>query len=539
MGGGLLQLSAYGSQNEYLNGNPQMTFFRIVYKRLTNFSMESIKQSMEGPNELDVNNKIKLQCKIPRNADLISKVYFTFNLPDIYSGYNPDSGLCYKFQWIKNIGTNIVEHAEIIIGGQLIDRQYGEWLNVWSELNVSDSKKDSYNYLIGNTSDMYDPENYPGNNGVYPTSTLDDSLTEDPEYGGIDYLMINNTYERCASIRGRRIYVPLRFWFCQNSGLALPLIALQYHEIYINLELKPVSSLYTIIDTNSDSVNYGLRIQPNSLNENEAINSFLLPGSVDDLYSNLTNNTNNTYSGWGLDPSLEINYIFLDAPERKKFAKVTHEFLITQVTRNQFMGVVGSKSLDLILQHPVKNLIWTTKRNDMESFNIYNNYTNWFDEDIDPHTMAWVNQIYNINNQAGLDDEIVKNKIPSKSTAKYFYKNILKNAKLLFDGKDRISTKDNIYFNYLEPYNTALISPKEGIYCYSFELDNYKFQPSGSCNMSRIKKVTLEIETNMTEKKFSLNENLQYQYLFDINVYAINYNILRVMAGMGGLSFSS
>ena len=100
-------------------------------------------------------------------------------------------------------------------------------------------------------------------------------------------------------------------------------------------------------------------------------------------------------------------------------------------------------------------------------------------------------------------------------TGKFYYKNILKNAKLLFDGKDRISTKDNIYFNYLEPYNSSLACPKNGIYSYSFSLDNYKFQPSGSCNMSRIKKVTLEVETNETEKKFNLNENLQYQYLLN------------------------
>lgn len=537
MGGGLLQLSAYGTQNEYLNGNPQMTFFKIVYKRFTNFSMESIRHNLEGPNELDLNNKIKLQCKVPRNADLLSKVYFTFNLPDIYSGYNPVSGLSYKFQWIKNIGTNIIEHTDLIIGGQLIDRQYSEWLNVWSELNVPDSQKNGYNQLIGNTPDMYDPENYPGNNGIYPTSTLDDTLTEDPEYSGIDYLMLNNPYEKCASIEGRRIYVPLRFWFCQNSGLALPLISLQYHEIYINLELKPISGLYTIIDTDEESVNYGLRVKPNSLNQNEAINNFLLPGSIDDTYSRVSSTSTN-FTGWGLNPSLELNYIFLDAGERKKFAKISHEYLITQISRNQFMGVVGSKSLDLILHHPVQSLIWTTKRNDLESHNVYNNYTNWFDEDINPKTVAWINEIYNINNQAGLDDSIVKSKLPNKETAKYYHRNILKNAKLLFDGKDRFSVKDNIYFNYLEPYNTALSTPKEGIYSYSFAVDNYKFQPSGSCNMSRIKKVTLEVETNQTEKKFSINENLQYQYLYDINVYAVNYNVLRIMAGMGGLSFS-
>lgn len=537
-----MQLSAYGSQNEYLNGNPQMTFFKIVYKRFTNFSMESITQNFVGPNELNQLNKIKLQCKISRNADLITNTYFTFHIPDIYSGYNPISNTNYKFQWIKNLGTNIIEHVEILIGGQVIDKHYGEWLNIWSELNLSSSKLDTYNYLIGNVPELYDPENYPGNNGLYPTSTLNPELNSDPDYNSIEYLQVINPYERSASIKGRKIYVPLRFWFCQMSGLALPLIALQYHEIYINIELKALSNLYTIIDTDEESPTFTQRIKPNPLKESDNINNFLFKGNINETFSeNIDVSKGNIYSftGWGLNPELEINYIFLDAEERKQFAKITHEFLITQVTRNQFLGVIGNKSLKLILNHPVKQIIWTTKRNDMELLNIYNNYTNWIDEDIDPYTNAYINELYNLNNKANVSIEIMKNNIPNKKTSIYFNKDILKNAKLLFEGKDRFSIKDNIYFNYVEPYNTSLSSPKTGIYSYSFELDNSKFQPSGVCNMSRIKNITLEVETTKVEPIYNLNENLNYKYTFDFNIYAVNYNILRFMAGMGGLTFSS
>jgi hypothetical protein len=542
MGGGLLQLSAYGSQNEYLNGNPQMTFFKIVYKRFTNFSMESISQNFVGSNELNQINKIKLQCKIPRNADLITNTYFTFNIPDIYSGYNPISNTNYKFQWIKNLGTNIIDHVEILIGGQVIDKHYGEWLNIWTELNLSESKLDNYNYLIGNVPELYDPENYPGNNGIYPTSTLNPELNIDPEYNSIDYLQVINPYERAASIKGRKIYVPLRFWFCQNSGLALPLIALQYHEVYINIELKALSNLYTIIDTDEENPSFGQRIKPNPLKETDSINNFLFKGNINDIFTeNIDMSKGNIFSftGWGLNPGLEINYIFLDVEERKQFAKTTHEFLITQVSRNQFLGVIGNKSLKLILNHPVKQLIWTAKRNDMELKNIYNNYTNWIDEDIDPSTISYINELYNLNNKSKLSIDIIKENIPNKKTSIYYEKDILKNAKLLFEGKDRISIKDNIYFNYVEPYNSSLSSPKTGIYSYSFEIDNKKYQPSGICNMSRIKNITLEVETNRTEPIINLNENLNYKYMFDFNIYAVNYNILRFMAGMGGLTFSS
>ena len=175
----------------------------------------------------------------------------------------------------------------------------------------------------------------------------------------------------------------------------------------------------------------------------------------------------------------------------------------------------------------------------MELKNIYNNYTNWNDEDIDPYTISYINELYNLNNKSILSMDIIKDNIPNKKTSIYYQKDILKNAKLLFEGKDRISIKDNIYFNYVEPYNSALSSPKTGIYSYSFEIDNNKHQPSGICNMSRIKNITLEVETNKIETIVNLNENLNYKYMFDFNIYAVNYNILRFMAGMGGVTFSS
>ena len=244
MTGSLLQLMAVGSENEYLNINPQMNFFKMVFKRHTNFSMEYIRLNLNGPNQLSYNNNIKLTCKIGRNGDLVFNSFFVFNLPDIYSGYDPETNISYKFNWIEEIGNFIIHQTSIIIGGTTIDKQYGEWMSIWSQLNINNDKRKSYDRLIGNIPEMTDPENIPGNNGFYPTSTLDEKLTTDPQLNSISYIDILNPYEKSCSIKGRTIYVPLSFWFCNNSGLALPLISLQYHDVKINVEFRDAKECF-------------------------------------------------------------------------------------------------------------------------------------------------------------------------------------------------------------------------------------------------------------------------------------------------------
>lgn len=538
MPGGLIQLNAYGSQNEYINGNPQLSFFKMVYKRHTNFSMEYIRQELDGPNELDINNSIKLKCKIARNADLIQNAVFVFNLPDVYSGYDKESNTSYKFNWIEDIGNTIIESVSISIGGAEIDKQYGDWMSVWAELNVSPNMRPSYNELIANVPQIYDPENVIGNNGVYPTSTLDPEYNKDPEYSSISYIDFLNPYTRPASIKGRRVYVPLSFWFCNVHGLAIPLIAIQYHDVQFEITLRPVTQLYTLIETRTDDPNYGLRIRPNTTFGDHNISNFITKGATDNLGSKSYEKLGH-YSGWNLNPHLLINYIFLDERERKKFAKQSHEYLYTQVTRIEHFGVIGNKSLRLELQHPCTQIIWTARRNDMANRNIYNNYSNWEEKYIDPFTLAWTSYCTSLYGKTNLDLDVIKSKIPTKDTAKYFEKNIMRNALIKFDGEERMSSNDHLFYNHLQPYTTGYTSPSNGIYTYSFALDNYKYQPSGSCNMSRIGSITLDIETQETPSNVSQNDTLQYKYTYDVYVYVINYNILRIMAGMAGKEFSN
>ena len=188
MGGGLMQLVAYGAQDIYLTGNPQITFFKVVYRRHTNFSMEAIEQTFNG--SADFGRKVS--CTVSRNGDLMHRVYLEATLPDVTG---QDSG----FRWTNWVGHQLIKNVEVEIGGQRIDKHYGDWLHIWNELTQTAGHKEGYARMVGNVPKLTQP------------STSKSATT---------------------------LYIPLEFWFCRNPGLALPLIALQYHEVKINLEFR-------------------------------------------------------------------------------------------------------------------------------------------------------------------------------------------------------------------------------------------------------------------------------------------------------------
>ena len=236
MPNGEMQLIAYGSQDIYLTGNPTITFFKYIYKRHTNFASEYIRQDFEKIPNFNTENQTKVKCKINRNGDLISDIYLVYDLPDIYSGpkmkisnhnklqiNNSDADY---FRWINNLGENIINTVELLIDGQLIDSQYGIWMNIWNELTIDKSKRKSYDMMIGNNSMLNNPSLY---NGPYQgKSTFDNNNNNKP------------------TINANRLYIPLPFWFCNNPGSAIPLIALQYNELYVNIEFNKLNDLFTV-----------------------------------------------------------------------------------------------------------------------------------------------------------------------------------------------------------------------------------------------------------------------------------------------------
>ncbi len=492
MAGGLLQLAGYGNQDIYLTGSPLISYFKVVYRRYTNFSMENISLEMDKT-ELSFYQEKTFIRKFDRNADLISKVYFSFTLPEIMSAPGRE------FQWIKNIGTSMIKSVAIYIQGRKIDEHYGEWIHIWHELNLASEQKDGYNEMIGNIKEIYDPANADGNNGVYPNAILD-----------VDFI---------PSIKSYRLYVPLIFWFNRHPGLALPLIALQYNEVEIHFIMRPVKDLYTIMETDTSSLNYGYRIKPNENVVGHRIENFLTNSAL--ARKNIDGSR--TLLRFDINPRLEVNYIFLDSDERKRFANVDHEYLIERVFRINETGIGGngSHTIRLELHHPTKELVWCTKRSDTDDHNDWTNFTNWTDEVNPPYSLAYYNP-YGPTKQ-----------ITSSNFVNYKDKEILVNAKLLLNGYDRFSEKEAIYFNNAQPLESHTRIPKTGIYCYSFALDNTNSkvnQPSGTCNFSMYNSIDLLINT----KPIDSSEN----YDFVCTVYAINYNMLRITAGMGDLEFS-
>lgn len=452
MPGGLIQLVAFGAQNYLLNGNPSVSFFKKVYKTHTHFAMESMKVVF-NKNYLKFKDQTTLIAKIKRNADLIQDMYFVFELPPIPKVITRnDNGVIIgdDFRFVKNLGEVIVEEYFIYIGGAVVNRQYGEWMHIWNELSIPTSKRYGYDKLIGNVPDLYIPDAF---------NRLDHNDTQ---------------------IKGRKVYVPLKFWFNRNPGLALPLVALQYHDVEIHVVLRPLSSIYTI--NGEKPLNAEEHCQP-YFNSNDIV---------------------------AINPYLEINYIFLDEQERKHFAINNQDYLIEQLTKIDVANISRFNIADLLIQNPVKEIVWVFSRNDVEQSNQWFEYTDF----------NYVDHVTQVDDAGG--------EVTSTRTRDV---EIMDSAKFIFNGVDRFEEKDNAYFNLIQPYQHHSVMPKTGIYVYSFSLYPESFQPSGSCNMSRLK--SIQLKTNIVK----LPPDAAYNY--DMRVYVVNYNFLRVTAGLGGLAFTS
>ena len=413
MTGGLMQLVAYGAQDIYLTGNPMITYFKVVYRRHTNFAMESIAQTFSGT----VNFGSKVTALISRNGDLVNGMTLELTLPAVNIAVNAT--------WQRNVGHHLVEQVEVEIGGQLIDRHYSDWLEIWSQLTVPASKKLGYLRMIGQ-----DPVN---------------------ATGGATGLQIADGNGQLA----RKVYVPLQFWFCRNVGLALPLIALQYHEVKVNIQFATGTAGAT---------------------------NPLLTGTV----------------ATGLGAELWVDYIYLDTDERRRFAQVSHEYLIEQLQftgDESYVANTPPKTINLNFNHPVKELVWVCR-------------------DTAGERGKYVE---------GVPLAARDNFANGMSTGT----NPVSTAILQLNGHDRFAVRDGTYFNRVQTLNHHTCIPDSpGINVYSFALKPEEHQPSGTCNFSRIDNAKLALTLAVAAAGV-------------VKVFATNYNVLRIMSGMGGLAYSN
>ena len=323
MGGGLMQLVAYGAQDVYLTGNPQITFWKVTYRRHTNFAMESIEQTFNG--QADFGRRVT--CTISRNGDLAYRTYLQVTLPEINQqmkppgitppadGGNPAKKPGVYARWLDFPGHQLISMVEVEIGGQRIDRQYGDWMHIWNQLCLTAEQQRGYFKMVGNTTQL-----------TYIT---------DPSFAPVDGPCATTAPAQVCAPRNAlpetTLYIPFQFWYCRNPGLALPLIALQYHEIRINLDLKPIDECLWAV-TSLESCN-------------------VTPTKVATAYQQSL-----------VAASLYVDYVFLDTDERRRMAQNPHEYLIEQL---QFTGdeSVGSSSnkIKLNFNHPCKELIWVVQ----------------------------------------------------------------------------------------------------------------------------------------------------------------------------------
>jgi hypothetical protein len=427
MGGGLLQLVAYGAQDVYLTGNPQITFFKVVYRRHTNFAIEAIQQTFNG----NVGYGNTVTCQISRNGDLINRMYLQVDVPKKKSTATTDS-------YVNYLGLRLIKSVVVEIGGQQIDKHYSDWLYIWNELSLPAGKRYAYDTMVGADKDI-------------------------------------------VSNKATTLYIPFEFWFCRNVGLALPLIALQYHEVKVKIEF-------------------------------ESKDNCLVSGSSSAQFDDIKN------------AALWVDYIFLDTDERRRFAQLSHEYLIEQL---QFTGteslVNKSNRIKLNFNHPCKELIWVAKSSGTHK------KSRWYDYNLATTAITDRNAPYSINSSNFIEDVV-----PGSAT----YNNPFKSAILQLNGNDRFAKREGLYFTHVQPYQHHTNVPVNNpINVYSFALKPEDHQPSGTLNMSRIDTATLMVEVKDPTENTGPSAN---EYSYDgINIYAVNYNVLRILSGMGGLAYSN
>lgn len=618
MGGGLMQLVAYGAQDVYLTGNPQITFFKVVYRRHTNFSVECIEVPFDSA-RFGGRNTIQ----VLRNGDLATQVYVKVTLPELVATQG-------KIAWTRRIGHVLMNNIEVTIGGSQIDKHYGLWLDIWYELTHTEEQSRGYDNMVGDVPELTVPKKF------IPQYTL---------------------------------YVPLQFWFNRNTGLALPLIALQYHEVRFNVEFSRLE----------DVVNY----------EGGSLSQILSKGNFQNF----------------VDASILVNYVYLDQEERRRMAQVGHEYLIEQVQFNGTESITSTNNrIKLDFNHPTKELVWvlqsslftqhkqfltlyngdpaatlmqanenlargllaaTDKRpantdgaiwtevnaegvsgtfdasgvppesvgvinffiepsgdemanvpmpcmnvqnrilvtlivsNDSSSY--WNGQNLWVNEGLSfgegktdlAHKLSefsaqllvsskgetTVGEVVVVNSNLNMADAstpvdtVIDNRsYDAKSRDVYINQPLnygadltgsgimVSVAKIQLNGHDRFDEQPGEYFNYVQPWECHTHTPVDGVYVYSFALHPEQHQPSGSANLSRIDSTYLYLQltdpyapvntspytTTYTYESYNTPDCQQYRSIpvevvkdSLLWVFDFNYNVLRVMSGMGGLAYAN
>jgi len=477
-GGGLIQLVSIGAQDVYLVGNPQITFFKVTYQRHTNFARECIEQTIQGTQGFGQ----RVTVSIARSGDLVGPMHVEFvlpalnsfasaDLPSVYTSVNSVGGAdptgdTWNWCWVNYVGYRLLDEVTIEIGGQPIDRHYPVWYYMWFELSTPSAKREGLQKMVGG----YDVTELPL--GLFNNATTQKTL-----------------------------YVPLVFWFNNHPGLALPLIALQYHEVKLFIRLAALNDVVVALrSTDVTSVTDVLGIEWNT------------PANV-----SAGVHARGTTNAPALALSVWADYYYLDSEERRRFAQLSHEYLIKQVQQvTSTISSIGGGSNGLIdyktLNHPVSFNVWGFRKAITGSQPDWTNFTN------------------------------------SPPFLQFLGLSIMDTHRLVLNGNERYNSKSADYYNLVQPYNHFTAIPPTGVLVYSYALQPVEHQPSGSLNFSRIDNASnrFTIISDLTADNGVLNTSATSfdawnpaNPSYDAFVYAVNYNVLRIMSGMGGIAYSN
>ena len=571
MAGGLLNLIAIGNQNIILTGNPTKSFFKTKYSKYTNFGLQKYRIDQAGQTELNITKESKFSFKILRYGDLLMDTYLVVKLPNIWSpilnyidsANNINEYRPYEFKWIKNIGCQIIKEVNISIDGNSIQKFSGHYLQNIVERDFDANKKNIFNKMTGNISELNDPANFNNRNNNYP-SVFNYNNFVDPS--GLE-----------PSIREFNLYIPINTWFTMSSLMALPLICLQYSELVIDFTLRPIMELYTIKDVLYDNSgnnfinNYNNfpQIQPLQNTLEYQFKRFINPPPTKLLLNN-----RDDYKDLAVNINSNIHLLctqcYLDNEERELFAKNTQNYLLKEIHEYNFEKVIKSSKVKIDSNGLVSNWMWYFQRNDVNLRNEWSNYTNWPYENKIPNDLKRLvdvsnHDIYYSQNFTYNIGDISKNiYITGNSPSIYEQSNqreIMKNFAIICDGKYREYDFDSNVFNKIEKYNKSNGScEKYGLYCYNFSLttDPFKLQPNGAFNTNKFKTIEFEYnnynnppihETNVrfdticdpvTGEVIATSKDPTNIYKYYYNLYVIEekYNILQFSNGFAGLMYS-
>ena len=507
MPGGLLQLLFQGGQDIFLTGNPSLTFFKTVYRRHTPFGTEYISLPYDSIPSLTTMQNTKATCKVGRNADLFFDTYLVYDLPAIYTNNQ------IPFAWAEELGTTIIDEISIRLDGNQLDIQNGMFMKVYSDLTFNGSKKAQWLKCVGGEPFMYNS-----------SQNLSDDIND-----------------QTIAINARRLYIPLMFWYCRNSGNSIPLIALQYNELYIDCTYRPLNELIRIGKPPVSPTQLFGDYQNSEFNIN--IRNFFLSKGFDQtnvfFYFTQYNWQSNTY--------ILANYIFLGDDERNFFAKTTHEYLIEQVQYNLFQGLKqGPNYVNPTFNHPVKEIVWVLTRDDLYLSNDWYNFTGLRER---RSFRFWQNNLpyFGYSDYYFPESDYIKenftnfvNEVKARSVYKLtneqaqtffgdFY-SIMKSAQPIFNNNDRMEIQDKDFYQNLQLFRYHIGVPTEGIYILSFALKPEEIQPSGTQNFSRL---------DYQEFRIDIFETYPIEDRFNCYMWAVNYNVFRIMGGIGSTVFSN